>query len=72
MQFRPGHLNVVADALSRRGDNEAALEVRSGPMFHLYDDLRREFDNDTALHTFQDGVVQDHGAPWRVLDGLVL
>jgi hypothetical protein len=38
VQFRPGHLNVVADALSRRGDNEAALEVRSGPMFHLYDD----------------------------------
>jgi hypothetical protein len=34
--------------------------------------LRREFDNDTALRAFQDGVVQDRGAPWRVLDGLVL
>jgi hypothetical protein len=39
MQHRLGHLNAVADALSRRGDTESALEVCSGPTFHLYDDL---------------------------------
>jgi hypothetical protein len=72
VQYRPGHLNVVADVLSRRGDTEAALEVHSGPTFHLYDDLRRELDNDTVLRAFRDSVVQERGAPWRVLDGLVL
>jgi hypothetical protein len=57
VHYRPGSLNVVADALSRRGDAEVALEVRSGPSFHLYDELRREFDNDMALRAFRDSVV---------------
>lgn len=62
----------MADALSHRGDAEAALEVHSGPSLHLYDELRSEFNNDMALRAFRDSVVQDRGAPWRMVDGLVL
>jgi hypothetical protein len=45
--YRPGRLNVVADALSRRDAEEgstsfeAALCVRSGPSFTFIDNIRR-------------------------------
>jgi hypothetical protein len=68
VEYRPGCLNVVADALSWRED----LDARSCPSFQLYDDLRREFDEDAALSAFRDSVVQDRGDPWRVVEGLVL
>ena len=50
VEYRPGRLNTVADALSRRdadhdaavGDSEgAALCIRSGPTFGLFADIRR-------------------------------
>jgi transposase InsO family protein len=72
VEYRPGRLNVVADALSRRGDHTFSIEVRSGPSFQLYEDLRREFDADAALREFRDTVVRDRGEPWHVVDGLVL
>ena len=50
MEFRPGRLNVVADALSRRGDElsvpsagDATMAALSGPSFDFYNTLRREF-----------------------------
>ena len=50
VEYRPGRLNTVADALSRRdadldsvtGDSEGqALCIRSRPTFGLFDDIRR-------------------------------
>jgi hypothetical protein len=50
IEYHPGHLNMVADALSRR-DTEAVVEdaapagavlcIRSGPTFAFIDDIRR-------------------------------
>jgi transposase InsO family protein len=79
VEFRPGRLNTVADALSRRGDEltpqdgtDAVLATLSGPSFQLYGVLRRELQDDPELRAFRDTVVADRGEPWRVVDGLVL
>lgn len=42
VEYRPGHLNIAADALSRRDSDDMALNVLYAPSFKLYDDLRRE------------------------------
>lgn len=72
VEYRPGRLNTVADALSRRGDDAASLNAISAPSFQLYDELRHELQEDPALRAFHDGVAAERGAPWRVVDGLVL
>jgi hypothetical protein len=72
VEYRPGRLNTVADALSRRGDDDAFLAATSVPSFQLYDELRREHQEDPKIRAYCDGVVADRGVPWRVVDGLVL
>jgi hypothetical protein len=72
VEYRPGRLNTVADALSRRGDDDASLAATSVPSFQLYDELRRELQENPQLRAYRDGVVADRGDPWRVVDGLVL
>jgi hypothetical protein len=42
------------------------------PSFQLYEELRRELQEDPALRAYRDGVVAARGDPWRVVDGLVL
>lgn len=42
VEYRPGKLNTVADALSRRGSEALAVRAVLGPSFALYDDLRAE------------------------------
>jgi len=72
VEFRPGRLNVVADALSRRDEAADHLHALSGPSFDLFDNLRRELQEDTALRALRDSIAADRGAPWRVVDGLIL
>ena len=83
VEYRPGRLNTVADALSRR-DTEAAVPVDqegmdaaaialSGPSFVLLDDIRRvqeataEGQQQLARHR-----VGELEAPWRLVNGLLL
>ena len=45
VEYCPGHLNIMVDALSRRGMEEGttpvpAAHALSGPMFALFDDIR--------------------------------
>ena len=79
VEYRPGRLNTVADALSRR-DSEAAVEdtamaalAISGPTFSLLDDIRRALaaapDGQHLLQQLRDDVL---AAPWRLVDGLLL
>jgi hypothetical protein len=49
VEYRPGRLNTVADALSRREQDDPKLAALSGPTFALYDDLRAELQQDDAL-----------------------
>jgi hypothetical protein len=42
VEYRPGKLNTVADALSRRDSDMPAVRAVSAPTFALYDDLRVE------------------------------
>lgn len=72
VEYRLGRLNTVADALSRRGDDDVHLHALTGPAFHLFDVLCRELQEDAILHAFRDSVVAERGAPWRLVDGLVL
>lgn len=72
MEYRLGRLNTVTDALSRRMEGESHLGALSAPAFTLFDDLRRELQDDAALLALWDSIVGDRGAPWPVADDLIL
>jgi len=63
VEYRPGRLNTVADALSRREPEEPRSAMLSGPTFALYDDLRRELQADNQLRHLRDSIVAARGAP---------
>jgi hypothetical protein len=82
VEYRPGRLNTVADALSRRdadpadaeGDAEGALLcIRSGPSFALFDHIRRATmaapDAQLLRQQLEAGTLDE---PWRLADGLLL
>jgi hypothetical protein len=72
IEFRPSHLNTTADALSCREPEDPRVAAVSAPTFSLYDDLSAELAGDAALRQLRDTVVADRGAPWFVVDGLIL
>lgn len=49
VEYRPGRLNTVADALSRRDSEELAMHAISTPTFNFYDALRREIETTLEL-----------------------
>jgi len=82
VEYHPGRLNTVADALSRcdaeHGAEEdssvgAAMCARSGPTFAFIDDIRRAMataaDAQLLLRHLEAGDLQ---GPWRLDDGLHL
>jgi hypothetical protein len=82
-EYRPGRLNTVADALSRRDAEEAtsaplegagvASQTISGPTLALLDDIRRATaaapDVQHLLQQLRNDQLVD---PWRLSDGLLL
>ncbi|KAE8778879.1 putative polyprotein [Hordeum vulgare] len=82
VEYRPGRLNTVADALSRRDTEDVADDVamagtimciRSGPSFAFIDDIHQA----TSMAVDAQGLRQrlDAGeldAPWRLDEGLLL
>lgn len=72
VEFRLGRLNIVADALSRRDNADVGLHAVVGPSFDLFTALRRKLQADPALRAVPDSIVAERGAPWRVVDGLIL
>jgi transposase InsO family protein len=73
VEFQPGRLNTVADALSRRDTEELGLAALSSPSFKLFDELRQEIRASTELSTLRAAILAGQkGAPWTVVDDLIL
>lgn len=73
VEYRPGHLNTVADALSCcELPEEPSLAALSGPSFALYDELRMELQADEHLRHLRNTITKACGAPWHVEVGLIL
>jgi len=80
VEYRPGRLNTVADALSRRdmereapGTEGAVVYALLGPSFAFLDDVhqatREAADAQRLLQQLADGAL---AAPWRLECGLLL
>nr|XP_051214860.1 uncharacterized protein LOC127332582 [Lolium perenne] len=81
VEYRPGRLNIVADALSRRDVDDAAdaptvgaaLCIHSGPSFAFIDEVRRATataaDAQQLRQRLADGEL---ATPWRLDEGLLL
>jgi hypothetical protein len=73
VEYKPGTLNVVADALSRRDEMTEELLALSAPQFLLFDDIWQEINGDTALSQLQDTIRGGaKSEQWSVVDGLIL
>ena len=56
VEYKPGSMNVVADALSRRDEGQGELLALSAPQFSLFDDIRQEINGDSALSQLRDAI----------------
>lgn len=77
VEYRPGRLNSVADALSRRDTDTptdtAVLHVISGPSFRLLDEIRATTDVDAEAGQLRQQLRNASlGPPWRTSDGFLL
>ncbi|XP_015168562.1 uncharacterized protein [Solanum tuberosum] len=73
VEYKAGRLNTVADALSRRDNDEAMLLAISMPQLSLFDDIRNEQQNSPDVQQLisdvHDGTASDQ---WSVKNGLLL
>jgi transposase InsO family protein len=72
VEYRPGRLNIVADALSRRDQQEHQLLTLSTPTFQLFAELRKEINDNSELQHLHDNVTAIRGSPWHSEHGLIL
>lgn len=73
VEYRPGKLNVVADALSRRDTELTAVHAISFPTFTVFDDLKKEILASPGLTALMNDIVAGLKEPqWHVRDGLIL
>jgi hypothetical protein len=73
VEYKPGHTNAVADALSRRDTPEEGLVLAlSGPRFDFIDRLRQAHTIDPTLAALQHDISSGaRSRPWALTDGLV-
>lgn len=73
VEYRPGRLNVVADAPSRRDTELLQSHALSAPSFSVFEDLKKEIADSPTLSAFRDEVLAGHRGPsWHVKEGLIL
>jgi hypothetical protein len=73
VEFMPGAMNVVADALSRRDIEEVGVMALSCPSFQLFNNLRQEVATTPDLCALLDEVADGTKGPdWRAQDGLII
>ena len=62
----------MADALSRWDEGTAELSALSAPQFSLFDEIRREINDDTELFLLRDAIRGGAKlASWSVVNGLI-
>jgi hypothetical protein len=73
VEYKPGHTNAVADALSRRDTPEAgSVLLLSDPRFDFLDRLRQAHASDPALVALHDAISSgSKSLSWAITDGLV-
>ena len=72
VEYKAGSTNVVADALSWRDTEDAALLAISGPRFDFVERLRQANDSDPALVALRNELsAGQRTAPWSLVDGMV-
>jgi hypothetical protein len=57
VEYKPGRLNTVADALSRRDSEEIHLNAISVPTFQLYDQIRGEISSSSELSSLHNHII---------------
>jgi hypothetical protein len=73
VEYKPGAMNVVADALSRRDEESGELCALYAPLFALFDDVCQEINGDVQLSLPRDAIRGGaKPAIWSVVDGLIL
>lgn len=73
VEYRPGKLNTVADALSRRDEETPTVYALSAPTFELYEVLRAELRADPQALAIRDDIQRGTAASeWADVDGMML
>jgi hypothetical protein len=76
VEYKPGRMNVVADALSRCSADivdDGSLAAISTPQLDIFDGLRQEIDNDTDLSSLRASILAGTKSDqWAVVDGLIM
>jgi hypothetical protein len=71
VEYKAGSTNTLADALSRRDTEEAAILALFGPRFDFIEQLRQANDQDPTLVAIEEIASIQRAAPWSIVDGLV-
>jgi hypothetical protein len=73
VEYKPGETNVVADALSHHDTESATTMAILSPSFQLFDNLRRDINDDLDFHAMCDNATAGTcGNDWHITDGLVI
>ena len=73
MEYKPGSLDTVANALSWREEHTAVVAALSMAMFIVHDQIRQEINGDSGLSLLRDAIRGGvKPAPWKVVNGLIL
>jgi hypothetical protein len=72
VEYRPGRLNTVADALSRRDSDELHIHALSTPTFQLYDDIGTAISFYPRLTSLRNNIIAGlKEESWSVKDDLI-
>nr|CAB3453399.1 unnamed protein product [Digitaria exilis] len=72
VEYKAGSTNTVADALSRRDTEEAAILAISSPRFDFIHRLRQANSSAPSLVALREAITTgERAGPWSIIDGLV-
>jgi hypothetical protein len=73
VEYKPSKFNIVADALSRRDNEELSIHSLSTPTFKLFDQIRETITVCPTLSALRNNIVAGlKEATWSVRDDLIL